>query len=102
MGKTRKESDELKGNPKMYTCFSCGLFHEKVECQGIWHCPNALCLGCGGGWFRRTLDSYKECDDRSGMHTVDKTEWLKKGMYYNFENDIDRARFYRTPREEPK
>lgn len=94
MGKTGKEEIE--------TCFSCGLQHCKVEGGGIWHCPNALCMGCGGGWFRLTLDSYKECIDTSMWHTVDEDEWLAKGMYHNFKNDINRAKFYRTPRKETK
>ncbi len=82
-------------NPKTHTCFSCGLKHYKVECQGIWHCPNALCKGSGGGWFRRTLKSYKEIDDNQ-KHTVDEQEWRFKGIIYNLKNGIRRYNFYRT------
>lgn len=85
--------DDVKENPKMYTCFSCGLFNERVECQGIWFCPNALCMGAGGAWFRRTLDSYQEVEyDR---HTVDENEWLKKGIKLNKKNKIKIKEFYR-------
>ena len=91
-----KEKDELKENPDGDTCRSCGFFDEKVECQGIWHCPNALCIGCGGGWFRRTLDSYKEFDDGSRDHTVDHNEWLHKGIIYNSEHGIKRDNFIRS------
>lgn len=74
-------------------CFSCGIKHKGVECIGIFHCPNALCLGCGGGWFRQRLDSYEDSED--GYHTVDEGEWLEKGRTYNKENGIRRSRFYR-------
>ncbi len=67
-------------------CFSCKIKHERVEAKGIWHCPNALCNGCGAGWFRQTLDSYKELPD--GYHTVDDDEWKKKGKVYNKKNKI--------------
>lgn len=96
MEKTRKKTDELEQENKTYTCFSCGLFHEKVEAQGIWYCPNALCMGCGGGWFRQTLKSYKELDDASRDHTVDHDEWLKKGIIHNREHKIDRDNFQRN------
>lgn len=36
----------------IYTCGSCGLTHPKVECGGIYHCPNPLCFGCGGHTHR--------------------------------------------------
>lgn len=91
--------DDFKANPKSYTCFSCGLLHQKVECQGIWYCPNALCMGCGGGWFRNKLNSYKECNDGSGCHTVDEDEWLKKGIIHNKNNKIRRTAFRRTNKE---
>lgn len=66
-------------------CFSCGLEHEKVEVSGIWHCPNALCRGVGGHWFRSTLSSYKE---GSANHIVDWDEWQSKGKIHNEKNNI--------------
>lgn len=90
--------DDVKENPKSYTCFSCGVQHEKVECQGIYYCPNALCMGCGGGWFRQTLNSYHEVQGApNGGHTVDYNEWLKKGTIHNKKHGIKRKSFYRTP-----
>jgi hypothetical protein len=79
---------------KKYTCFSCGYTHEKVECQGMFYCPNALCLGAGGAWFRATLDSYED-DPVEAFHTVDEEEWLRKGREYNKENKINRQCFRR-------
>jgi hypothetical protein len=79
---------------KKYTCFSCGYTHEKVECDGILHCPNALCLGAGGAWFRNSLYGYE--DDEFGLfHTVDEEEWLRKGREYNKANKINRKCFRR-------
>lgn len=63
-----------------HTCQSCGLKHPKVECSGIQHCPNPLCRGSGGAWFRTTLDSYEELKD--GRHMVNNEEWLMKGTAY--------------------
>ncbi len=75
------------------TCFSCKLKHPSVEATGIWHCPNALCRGCGAAWFRRTLDSYK--DEMDGTHTVDDKEWIEKGRIYNKEKKIRRKNWKR-------
>jgi len=72
-------------------CFSCEIKHPKVECIGIWYCPNALCRGVGAAWFRSTLDSYKEID---GIHhEVCKIEWLEKGRKYNIDHKIKRKNF---------
>lgn len=100
MERTRKILDELKKERENFTCFSCGLFHEKLEAQGIWYCPNALCMGCGGAWFRNTLDSYRECNDGSDSYTIDPSEWLDKGIIYNHEHNIERYSFLRH--ENPK
>lgn len=67
-------------------CQSCHIVHKQVECIGIFHCPNALCRGSGGAWFRHKLDSYKET--HSGMHTVDEEEYFLKGTEYNKKNKI--------------
>lgn len=76
------------------TCGSCGITHKSVECSGIWHCPNALCLGSGGGYFRITLKSYK--DNHDGTHSVDRIEWRMKGIIHNLKKGIYRFRFYRV------
>lgn len=73
------------------TCFSCEIEHPSVEAQGIWYCPNALCRGSGGAWFRSNLDSYK--DNGDGYHSVDEKEWLRKGKKYNKKNNINRDEF---------
>jgi len=80
------------------TCFSCGIKNKRVEAQGIWYCPNALCQGCGGAWFRATLESYKECCG-NGRHTVDEVEWLTKGIIRNKENKIKITYFHRSKNE---
>ena len=70
---------------KKYKCFYCGLKHPKVECKGVFHCPNALCDGPGAAFFRSTLDSYV---DHGSTHTVDEDERLKKGKAHNKKNKI--------------
>lgn len=74
-------------------CFSCGLLHPQVEAQGMWYCPNALCQGSGGAWFRAKLDSYRENDNYT--HTVDEVEWLAKGKEHNKQNKIRHKMFIR-------
>jgi ribosomal protein L37AE/L43A len=66
----------------MYTCGACGITHKQVECKGMWYCPNALCKGAGGAWFKQTLDSYKEIN-ANGQHTIDENEWHVKGKLAN-------------------
>ncbi len=78
---------------KINICSSCKISHPEVECSGIFYCPNALCKGVGGAWFRYRLDSYKEY---STYHTVDEDEYLEKAMLYNIENNI------KTHHDEPK
>lgn len=93
-GKGRHESLENTNE----TCFSCLLSHEKVEARGIWYCPNALCRGVGGTWFRKTLDSYKELSNYN--YRVDENEWLEKGIIYNHEKGIDRDNFIKKEEKE--
>lgn len=85
--------DYVKENKESFTCFSCGLFHEKVEARGMWHCPNSLCRGSGGAWFRQRLDSYKELYP-NGSHTINHAEWLKKGRQHNEDNGINIKNFH--------
>ena len=75
----------------MNKCGSCKISHPKVEAGGLWYCPNALCRGAGGAWFRRRLDSYKENYD--GTHCVDETELRAKGREENKKNKINRKVF---------
>jgi len=63
-------------------CGFCKIKHKKVEAGGLWYCPNALCNGPGGQWFRRTLSSYEE-DEYESTHIVDEKEWKIKGQKYN-------------------
>lgn len=72
------------------TCQSCKIIHPEVECIGIYHCPNALCSGCGGAWFREKLDSYKQINEME--HTVCEKEWLEKGIGYNKNKGIKRKK----------
>ena len=65
----------------IWDCFYCGLLSEKVECAGMYYCPNPLCAGPGGAWFRRKLLSYKESGN--GGHTVDELEWKMAAKAYN-------------------
>lgn len=31
----------------IHTCIGCGFWSERVECSGIYYCPNPLCRACG-------------------------------------------------------
>jgi hypothetical protein len=81
----------MKEKSKSLTCFYCGIYHPHVEAQGMLYCPNALCSGPGGSWFRSKLDSYEEIN--SSEHTVKEDEWLKKGIINNKNNGIERDYF---------
>lgn len=64
----------------LYNCYYCGLHNDKVECSGLFYCPNPKCTGPGGAYFRSTLKSYKELP--CGGHTVDDEELDKKSDEY--------------------
>lgn len=63
---------------KLFTCHYCKLEHAKVECSGIYYCPNLLCTGPGAHYFRHSLDSYTEVE--GGRHTVDEVEIVEKAL----------------------
>lgn len=69
------DNPELKR--KAITCYYCGLYDERVEAGGVWYCPNPICQGPGGAWFRRQLKSYREVE--GGRHTVDTEELIDAG-----------------------
>lgn len=61
-------------------CCYCHLEDKFVEAGGVFYCPNPLCAGPGGAWFRLGLYSFKtEDNDR---HSVDPNEWESKGNEY--------------------
>jgi hypothetical protein len=78
-------------------CFACNLPSKKLEASGIWYCPNALCKGTGGVWFRYKLDSYIE--DSEG-HTIDENEWYEKGKVYEEARRERKERRAMIPRKE--
>ncbi len=59
----------------MSQCFSCQLDHPRVEGSGINHCPNRLCPGSGGFWFRAHLPRYQELPDN--RYSVDREELIR-------------------------
>lgn len=65
---------------ELHKCFYCGFISNRVECKGMWHCPNALCSGTGAYWFRRKLKSFK--DEPNRHHSVCPHELYKKGKRY--------------------
>jgi len=75
-------------NGEVYKCYYCGIkYLEKVECCGVNYCPNPLCTGPGGAWFRVNLKSCKETSKSPERHTVDHEEWLQKGLEYIEQKD---------------
>ena len=64
----------------LYLCQSCGLRDRRVECVGIFHCPNPLCNGSGGAWFRHRLASCRNLPN--GKHTINEQERREKGFAY--------------------
>jgi hypothetical protein len=73
----------------LFDCYYCGLNNKKVECSGIFYCPNPSCSGPGAHWFREKLKSYKEFRDE--RHTVDDKE-LKESAYMYVYNLIQLKR----------
>jgi hypothetical protein len=69
------------------TCYYCHLRHKQVEAGGVWHCPNPLCTGPGGAYFRSKLTSYKEVEN--ARHTVDYAEWLNASIDKLMNEDLD-------------
>jgi hypothetical protein len=82
-------------------CQSCGIEDDRVEARGIWHCPNALCRGTGGAWFRRTLNSYQDMPN-AFEHTVDEKEWLIKGREENKIKGINIENFVNSKNKNKK
>lgn len=74
----------------IYTCGFCSIgSHPKVECGGIYYCPNPLCTGPGAAWARALCTSYKE--EPNGRHSVDWAEWRRvaKGFLDELDNPAD-------------
>ncbi len=69
----------LEKEIKKEVCHYCNFRSENVEASGILYCPNAMCTGPGGAWFRHKLKSFKEVGDR---HTVSEIERNIKGRRY--------------------
>lgn len=71
----------------IYTCIGCGLTHRRVECKGIYYCPNVMCTASGNYNFRSTIPSTVET--KRG-HEVDLGDWVEAGYRYLSEHkDID-------------
>lgn len=65
-------------NQKIYTCTCCRLIDEKVECTGIYYCPNPFCRMSGAAnWKRDNLDVEETSD---GLALKSYNGWLDKGM----------------------
>ena len=61
-------------------CCYCHLEDKLVEAGGVFYCPNPLCVGPGGAWFRCDLGSFRPVD--GGRHSVETDEWEDKGNAY--------------------
>jgi len=61
-------------------CCYCHLEDKLVEAGGVFYCPNPLCQGPGGAWFRSGLDSLRQVD--GGRHSVETDEWESRGNDY--------------------
>ena len=70
--------DVVKTHPLQ--CCYCRIEDKTVEAGGIWYCPNPLCSGPGGHWFRCDLDSYALID--IDKHTVNQEEWEARANEY--------------------
>jgi hypothetical protein len=66
----------------LFDCYYCGLNSKKIECGGIFYCPNPRCSGPGGAWFRHQLPSFKENID--GTHTVNEDQWDNYAYGYTY------------------
>ena len=63
---------------KVYTCIGCGLNDEKVECAGIYHCPNPFCSACGSTYWK--AENLNVLKDKDGYTLLNTDGWLEKGM----------------------
>lgn len=70
------------------TCRGCGLTHKRVECAGIYHCPNPACMSSGAAIHRMKLTSYQQ--NASGTHTVDPQEVIDTARAHLW-NESDQA-----------
>jgi len=52
---------EIVHNHHQQCCY-CHLEDKMVEAGGVFFCPNPLCMGPGGAWFRHGLDSFRIVD----------------------------------------
>jgi len=57
----------------IWTCSACGITDSRVECSGIYHCPNPLCSMCGAG-FARSSFGFHESEDSQGVTPT--KEWV--------------------------
>jgi hypothetical protein len=69
---------ETKTERNLYKCISCGIVDEKVECGGIYHCPNPFCTASGSTYWKTKNLNVKE--DSSGITLLNYDGWLEKGM----------------------
>lgn len=62
----------------IYICIGCGLEDKKVECSGIYYCPNPFCSASGSTyWKTKNLNIVHE---RDGVILTNYDGWLEKGM----------------------
>lgn len=62
----------------IYKCCSCGLVSAKVECSGIYYCPNKLCTVSGSTCHKKELKSY--IDYGVGSIRIDPIEIVEWGF----------------------
>lgn len=66
--------ESVKPMYQFQICRSCGLYHEKVEAKGVYHCPNLLCSSSGAAIHRMKVPSFTPENDE--CHSIDELEWI--------------------------
>ena len=68
----------IKTDSDIYTCIGCKLNDEKVECGGIYYCPNPFCSVSGATNWKSNNLNVRETSDGFILLNIDG--WLEKGM----------------------
>lgn len=59
-------------------CIGCGIQDKRVECGGIYHCPNPLCRACGAWHVREAFGFHQEATkDADGILPTEEFEALR-------------------------
>lgn len=56
-------------------CIGCGIQDARIECGGIWHCPNPLCRAAGA-WAAREAFGFQQKDTQDSEGIMPTEEFV--------------------------